>query len=101
VNLKTQYDACSYGKLTFEPLLEMNPGDPPLDADGVYEVEIGNDIQNHEELREAITDKLNADFPNTNFPDNSWGGLDETVPFSNVLYCMPPGVMTSIACECC
>jgi len=101
VNLKSQYDACSFGKLTFEPLLALNPGDPLLDADGVYEVEIGSDIQNHVDLREAITDKLNADFANTNLPDNSNDPLDETVPFSNVLYCMPPGVMTSIACECC
>lgn len=96
-NLVTQYNACSYGKLTVSPLRKLNEGDPALDAPGVYEVDISSSITNHEELREAITDKLNTDWPKTNLPDTSWGGLDGTVPFDHVLYCMPPGTEMGIA----
>lgn len=46
-NLSTQFDACSYGKLTFSPLRQLNPGDAPLNAVGVYEVEVSSDT-NHE-----------------------------------------------------
>lgn len=49
-NLSTQFDACSYGKLTFSPLRQLNPGDPPLNAIGVYEVEVTKDTS-HEGLR--------------------------------------------------
>ena len=83
------------------PLRELNPdaGDPPLNAVGVYEVEVGSDT-NHETLREAITDKLNEDWPGTNLPSVSWGELDPSVPFDHVMYCMPPNVQMGIACKC-
>lgn len=96
VNLSTQYDKCSYGKMTFSPT-RLNDGDPTLRASGVYEVEIATSSRDHEVLREMIADKLNADFPNTPLPDVSWGVLDERVPFDHVMYCMPPGTSMGIA----
>lgn len=99
-NLSSQYEACSYGKLTMSPLKTLNPGDPALHADGVYEVEVTTSTTDHELLRELITDKLNADFVNTLLPDNSWGKLDDSVLFDHVMYCMPPDVTNmGIACK--
>lgn len=97
MNLVSQYDACSYGKLTFSPLTSLNSGDPSLDAPGVYEVELDTSSMDHEYLREAITDKLNADWPGTPLPSVSWGELDESVPFDYVMYCLPPGTNMGIA----
>jgi hypothetical protein len=98
VNLSTQYDQCSYGKMTFSPTT-LNSGDPSLPAPGVYEVEIATSSTDHEVLRGMITDKLNDDFPNTPLPEVSWGELDERVPFDHVMYCMPPGTSMGIACK--
>lgn len=56
-------DACSFGNLTFSPLLALNSGDPILPADGVYEVEVYTTSNDTTALREATTDKLNTDFP--------------------------------------
>lgn len=99
VNLSSQYNACTHGKLTFSPIQSLNTGDPSLDAPGVYEVEVATSTTNHETLRELITDKLNADFPNTPLPDVSWGELNSNVPFDHVLYCMPPETSMGIACK--
>lgn len=98
VNLSSQYAACTHGKLTFSPLQKLNTGDPSLDAPGVYEVEVSTSSRDHEFIREAITDKLNADWPNTPLPEVSWGDLNSNVPFDHVMYCMPPGTSMGIAC---
>ncbi len=102
-NLASQYNACSFGKLTMSPLMSLNPrkGDPPLDAVGVYEVQVNTDSNPAEGLREVITDKLNEDWPGTNLPSVSWGELDGSVPFDHVMYCMPPDFQMGIACKYC
>lgn len=97
VNLASQYEACSYGKLTFSPLTSLNEGDPALDAVGVYEVNVTTSTMDHAQLREAITDKLNIDWPNTTLPERSWDDLSNTAPFDHVMYCMPPGTSMGIA----
>ena len=85
-NMVSQYAACSYNKLTFSPLMALNPGDPSLDAVGVYQVEVTAPSTNHETLREAVTDKLNEDWPNTPLPSVSFGELDvRVVPFDHVM----------------
>lgn len=100
VNLSSQYDDCSYGKLTFSSLNRLNFGDPALDAPGVYEVEVATSTRNHEQLRELITDKLNDDWPNTPLPDVSWGDLNGASRFDHIMYCMPPDTDMGIACKC-
>lgn len=100
VNLVSQFDACSFGKLTFSPVTMLNPGDPDLDAIGVYEVQVGN-ITDNNLLRQAIIAQLNADWPNSTLPE-ILGTADQSgnVPFNHMMMCMPQETKgMGVACE--
>lgn len=92
-NLVTRYNDCSFGKLKFEPLRQLNQGDPRLDALGAYEVKVPVSAENvfNTVVREAVTDQLNLEWPGTNLPEYSDQRLDASAPFDYAMYCMPPG----------
>ena len=71
VNLKSQYDDCSYGNLTFSPLNETVY--PSLSAPGVYEIEVAVSGTSNGVVRNAVTASL------------------PSFDFDYVMYCLPPG----------
>lgn len=86
VNLKSQYAACSYGKLRFAPFETSNP---PLSAPGVYEVTVDtpesykDSTEKDDFLVDEVTEQLNAAFGNT-------------FPFDYVMICLPPDTFSGI-----
>lgn len=98
-NLASQYDACSYGKLRFEPVRELGRGDPRINVAGAYEVKISLSVSNTPNtiIREEVTDQLNREWPGTRLPENSDGGgrLESSLSFDHMMYCMPPGTRGS------
>jgi hypothetical protein len=78
VNLKSQYEDCSYNKLRF------NPTQDPRTTNGVYEVTIssfisrGNRRASKENVMDAVSSRLTAEL----------GDLPSQ--FDHVMYCLPP-----------
>jgi len=91
-NLKTQYEACSYGKLTVDPYLQGMTGvngdtvNVPNAAPGVIEITINESVDsnnngNYKALEAAANTKL-REVLGTSQPDDL---------FDAVIFCMPPG----------
>lgn len=78
VNLKSQYDECSYGQLTFEPFDEGN---------GVIEVTLKANV--------AGRDRRDVEAMMTSAAIEQMGSLPDQ--FDHVMYCMPPGTGSWIA----
>lgn len=103
VNLVSQYEQCSFGKLTVSPVTALNDGDPTLSAPGVYEVQVSStDNTNNSILRTAIIHQLNADWPSSPLPESFKTQVSGTSPFDHIMICMPPETQgVGIACELC
>ena len=81
VNLRSQYNACSYGQLIFSPL---DPTNPNWSAPGVYDIQVSTSSTADAVIREAVRGAL---------PNFGW---------DYVMYCLPPGTDGGwIACKCC
>lgn len=88
VNLKTQFDACSFGKLTFDPALDRSSVVGPNILNGATEVNVNVPIADgHEFMRNNVTAQLKLQF----------GVSDQRLLADHLMYCLPPGTMTSIA----
>lgn len=93
-NFCTQFDRCSYGKLTFEPTTSLLEDDPDLAAPGVYEITIPKRVTNadHALIREAVSRKLREDWKETLLPAKySQNHPSDTRAFDHAFYCLPPG----------
>jgi len=77
VTLKSQYDECSYGKLTFEP----------YDDIGVIDVELNSNVQG--------ADKFAVQNAMMNAASDRFGDLP--LQFDHVMLCVPPGTGDWIA----
>jgi hypothetical protein len=95
-NLVSGFKTCSYNKLIFSPVTAQELG-ASLAAPGVYETTLSIDVNGigYDIVREAITDKLNIDWPHINLPERSDQRLPDptNTPFDHVMYCLPPGVI--------
>ena len=82
VNLKSQYEACSRGKITVNPAVRTGI------TDGVVEVVVPTSVgEGDVAMRNAITNALNAQF-----------GVSSPSQLANhVMYCLPSGTMSGIA----
>ena len=84
-NLKSQYAACSYDQLTFEPVTEPLGG-TDLQAAGVGRVDLDEDVRGVSRL-EVTQSVLNA-------ADIKYGSLQALINdgiIDNVMICLPPG----------
>ncbi len=81
VNLKSQYQACSYGSLKVEP---ANTG--PDSVKGVYTVSIDINVEGAEigKVEQAVVKKLGEDL----------GNLNDI--YDNVMICVPPGTVEGV-----
>ena len=93
VNLKSQYDACSYGKLNFIPAPDRTATGGGVDiVNGATEVSIATSVsQGDIVMRNAISSQLAANFGIT-------GNFGENQDLADYLmYCLPVGTMNGIA----
>eukprot|EP00571_Detonula_confervacea_P016393 CAMPEP_0172302430 /NCGR_PEP_ID=MMETSP1058-20130122/4128_1 /TAXON_ID=83371 /ORGANISM="Detonula confervacea, Strain CCMP 353" /LENGTH=626 /DNA_ID=CAMNT_0013012899 /DNA_START=109 /DNA_END=1989 /DNA_ORIENTATION=+ len=92
VNLKSQYTACSHGKLNFDPMVNRDMNSNPQDGttgivDGVVTIKVNNNVAESDAVfRNAVTAKIKAVF-----------GTDAYNLADHVMYCLPPNVMGGIA----
>ena len=84
INLSTQYDACSYGKLTFVPFNGITSTGVSI-TDGVATVDITQNVNGAENgvIRDAVTAEATTKF----------GSLSSQ--FDYVMQCLPPGTSGS------
>eukprot|EP00536_Pseudo-nitzschia_multiseries_P014124 jgi/Psemu1/37652/gm1.37652_g len=87
--LKTQFEACSYGKLSIVPgrlgLVASAVGGGPEIHDGVAQVSVDYDVSASTATKEGLQQAaLEASFL-------QFGNLYESPYFDLILYCMPPG----------
>mmetsp|Transcript_20344 Transcript_20344/g.30258 ORF Transcript_20344/g.30258 Transcript_20344/m.30258 type:complete len:824 (-) Transcript_20344:193-2664(-) len=93
VNLRSQYLACSHGKLTFAPTSERGLaasyyGEGSDISNGAVTVHVNTSIaEGDDAMRNDITDALNDMF----------GVSSPAVLADHVMYCLPPGTMSAIA----
>ena len=83
VNLKSQYRACSYNQLLFEPVINLSGV-----VDGTITVTVSTTTgQGDDVMRNAVTTALN-----TQFGVSNPGQLAD-----HILYCLPPGALKGVA----
>ncbi len=102
LNLVNQMAACSFGQLTFSPLVAQglpnanSPDRGVYDISSVYPQSVGN-TKSTTLLRNSVTGELAQALPDLGFPGCSWCTLQDAL-FDHIMYCMPPGTdMGSIA----
>ena len=81
-SFKSQYEACSYGKLEFEPA--TNPGE--ADAQGVISITVNPTSMLYEDVRDAVDLKAEESILNNGLGLN----LDD---YDHIMYDMPQGVI--------
>lgn len=84
VNLKSQYDACSFGKQIFEPAEVVNA------TGGVYTVNVrwSSSVDGADGFQNLITAELNRKLGG--IPDAGSGQPLANGAFDHVMYCIPP-----------
>ena len=87
VTLKSQYSACSYGALNFVEAADRD-GTSTNIRNGAVTVTVGTStIEGDTVMNNAIADELNSQF----------GVTSPSQLATHVMYCLPPGTMSSIA----
>lgn len=71
VNLRSQYEACSYGTITFSPTTSLSVSMP---APGVYEIEVTVADTSHSTVVNAVM-----------------SALPSSLEYDHILTCLPPG----------
>lgn len=81
LNFKSQFEACSYGALTFEPATEIEGI-----TNGVYDVEISQNIEgaDEEDLENEFLDQATTDL----------GVSSLSLLANHVILCIPPGTVS-------